>query len=50
MVQSLTGCSRTPTAILAEDGGRNFKRILTHAEIDLLLAGEQPEGAAKERR
>ena len=32
--------------ILAADGGRDCKRALTDAEIDLLLAGDQPEGAA----
>ena len=35
--------------ILAADGGRACKRVLTDAEIDLLLAGDEPkdaEGAA----
>ena len=32
--------------ILAADGGRNCKRALTEGEIDLLLAGDQPGGAA----
>ena len=32
--------------ILAKDGGRDCKRALTDAEIDLLLAGDEPEGAA----
>ena len=32
--------------ILAKDGGRYCKRALSDAEIDLLLAGDQPEGAA----
>lgn len=31
--------------ILAKDGGRDCKRVLTDNEIDLLLAGE-PDGAA----
>ena len=30
--------------ILAKDGGRNCKRVLTDAEIDLLLAGDEPKG------
>jgi hypothetical protein len=32
--------------ILAADGGRACKRVLTDAEIDLLLAGNHPEDAA----
>ncbi len=32
--------------ILAADGGRNCKRVLTEAEIDLLLAGDAPKDAA----
>jgi hypothetical protein len=32
--------------ILAKDGGRNCKRVLTDTEIDLLLAGDEPKGAA----
>jgi len=32
--------------ILAADGGRNCKRVLTDAELDLLLAGGEPKGAA----
>jgi hypothetical protein len=32
--------------ILARDGGRECKRILTDAEIDLLLAGGEPKDAA----
>ena len=31
--------------ILAKDGGRNCKRVLTDAEIDLLLAGDEAKGA-----
>lgn len=31
--------------ILAKDGGRNCKRVLTDVEIDLLLAGDEPKGA-----
>ena len=30
--------------ILAKDGGRNCKRVLKHAEVDLLLAGDEPAG------
>ena len=29
--------------ILAADGGRDCKRVLTDAEVDLLLAGDQPQ-------
>ena len=32
--------------ILAADGGRNCKRGLTDAEVDLLLAGDEPKDAA----
>jgi hypothetical protein len=32
--------------ILAADGGRDCKRVLTDAEIDLLLAGDEPKDAA----
>ncbi|HME68799.1 MAG TPA: hypothetical protein VKM54_02920, partial [Myxococcota bacterium] len=32
--------------ILAKDGSRDCKRVLIDAEIDLLLAGDEPEGAA----
>ena len=32
--------------ILAADGGRVCKRVLTDAEIDLLLAGDEPKDAA----
>jgi hypothetical protein len=32
--------------ILAKDGGRKCKRVLTDEEVDLLLAGDEPEGAA----
>jgi hypothetical protein len=32
--------------ILAKDGGRHCKRVLTDAEIDLLLAGDEPRDAA----
>jgi len=32
--------------ILAADGGRHCERVLTNAEIDLLLAGGDPQGAA----
>ena len=32
--------------ILAKDGGRDCKRVLTDAEIDLLLAGDEPRDAA----
>jgi len=32
--------------LLAAAGGRNCKRALTEAEIDLLRAGGEPEGAA----
>jgi hypothetical protein len=32
--------------ILAKDCGRECNRALTDAEIDLLLAGDEPEGAA----
>jgi len=32
--------------ILARDGGRDCKRVLTDEEVDLLLAGDEPEGAA----
>ena len=32
--------------ILAKDGGRGCKRVLTNAEIDLLLAGDEPRDAA----
>ena len=31
--------------ILAKDGGRDCKRVLTDAEIDLLLAGDEPKDA-----
>jgi hypothetical protein len=31
--------------ILAADGGRHCERVLTDAEIDLLLAGEEPGSA-----
>ncbi len=31
--------------VLAKDGGRNCKRVLTDAEIDLLLAGDEPKSA-----
>ena len=36
--------------ILARDGGRNCRRVLTDAEIDLLLAGDQPESVAAQAR
>ena len=32
--------------ILAKDGGRHCRRVLTDAEIDLLLAGDGPKDAA----
>ena len=32
--------------ILAKDGGRRCKRVLTDGEIDLLLAGDEPKDAA----
>jgi hypothetical protein len=32
--------------VLAKDGGRDCKRVLTDAEIDLLLPSDDPEGAA----
>jgi hypothetical protein len=32
--------------ILAADGGRDCTRVLTDAEIDLLLAGDEPKDAA----
>ncbi|HBZ72152.1 MAG TPA: hypothetical protein DEP35_21450 [Deltaproteobacteria bacterium] len=32
--------------ILAKDGGRDCKRVLTDAEIDSLLAGDGPESVA----
>ena len=32
--------------ILAADGGRDCKRVLTDAEMDLLLAGDEPKDAA----
>ena len=32
--------------ILAADGGRDCKRVLTDGEIDLLLAGDEPKDAA----
>jgi hypothetical protein len=32
--------------ILATDGGRDCDRALTGAEVDLLLAGDPPNGAA----
>jgi hypothetical protein len=32
--------------ILAKGGGRDCKRVLTYAEIDLLLAGNDPKDAA----
>ncbi|HME69106.1 MAG TPA: hypothetical protein VKM54_04475 [Myxococcota bacterium] len=32
--------------MLAKDGGRKCKRVLTDEEVDLLLAGDEPEGAA----
>ena len=32
--------------ILAADGGRDCKRALTNAEVDLLLAGDEPEVTA----
>ena len=32
--------------ILPVESGRDCKRVLTDAEIDLLLAGDQPEDAA----
>jgi hypothetical protein len=28
--------------ILAKDGGRDCKRVLTDAEVDLVLAGDEP--------
>ena len=31
--------------ILATDGGRDCKGVLTDAEIDLLFAGDEPKGA-----
>ena len=31
--------------LLAKDGGRHCKRVLTAAEIDLVLAGDEPAGA-----
>lgn len=36
--------------ILARDGGRNCRRVLTDAEIDLLLAGDQLESVAAQTR
>lgn len=32
--------------VLAADGGRDCARVLTEAEIDLLLAGDEPKNAA----
>ncbi|HTF32471.1 MAG TPA: hypothetical protein VK714_02085 [Myxococcota bacterium] len=32
--------------LLAADGGRDCKRVLTDAEVDLLLAGDDPKDAA----
>jgi hypothetical protein len=32
--------------ILAKDGGRDCKRVLSDEEIDLLLAGNKPKDAA----
>jgi len=32
--------------MLAKDGGRKCKRVLTDEEVDLPLAGDEPEGAA----
>ncbi|HME69986.1 MAG TPA: hypothetical protein VKM54_08970 [Myxococcota bacterium] len=34
--------------VLAADGGRNCKRVLTDAEIDLLLAGDERKRSAAE--
>jgi len=33
-------------SILVADGGRDCMRVLTDAEIDLLLAGDEPKDAA----
>ena len=49
MALSLTSCLSAPTAFwrpMAADGGRDCKRVLTDAEIDLLLAGDEPKDAA----
>ncbi|HME72276.1 MAG TPA: hypothetical protein VKM54_20780 [Myxococcota bacterium] len=32
--------------ILGKDGGPDCKRVLTDGEVDLLLTGDEPEGAA----
>ena len=32
--------------ILAKDGGRDCRRVLTDAEIDLLLSGDAPKDTA----
>jgi len=36
--------------IVAADGGRACRRVQTNGEIDLLLAGDQPEDAAAVER
>jgi len=45
MGPSLKSCSVAPIASSQKMGGRNCKRVLTDAEIDLLLAGDEPKSA-----